>query len=163
MQPSPRTVLFLFGMLLTVPQPRAFAHINVTTEEARDLINTMNNLIVVDVREPHEYCGWTGHIPGALNYPWSSGVLQARYEELPVDSPILVVSRDGRSRSNQAANFLDSMGFAEVYDMMGGMNAWAQETVPRKYSSGCGTADYPYLIWDGEDLNNSFVIHRLCR
>jgi 3-mercaptopyruvate sulfurtransferase SseA len=33
--------------------------------------------IVVDVREPNEFCDSGGHIPGAVNYPWNSG---ARYD-----------------------------------------------------------------------------------
>ena len=145
MQTSPRVVLFSIGVSLLLIAPRAWAHTDVTVAQARDLIDTVDDLIVVDVRDPYEYCGRVGHIWGALNYPWNSGVLQARYDELPIDSPILVVGSSGY-RSNQAANFLDSMGFGEVYDMKGGMHAWTGETVPHKYSGGCGTADYPYRL-----------------
>jgi rhodanese-related sulfurtransferase len=86
---------------------------------------------VVDVREISEYCyddeyDPNGHIPGALNYPWSTGVLTARYGELPMAEPILVVCRSG-GRSNQAATFLDSKGFEDVYDMMYGMSNWQWE------------------------------------
>jgi rhodanese-related sulfurtransferase len=127
------------------------AHTDVTAEQARDLIDSTNDLIVVDVREPSEYCDAKGHIPGALNYPWSSGVLQARYEELPIDGPILVVCRSG-GRSNAAASFLDSNGFSMIYDMLRGMNAWTWETAPCKYSGGSGTADDPYRIATAADL-----------
>jgi rhodanese-related sulfurtransferase len=78
----------------------------------------------VDVREVYEYCDAIGHIAGALNYPWNSGVLRALYEELPADCPLLVVCRSG-GRSNQAANFLDSKGYSLVYDMLGGMGDMA--------------------------------------
>ena len=146
-----RTVLFLAGVLLIVSNHRALAHTDVTAEQARNLIDSTNDLVVVDVREQYEYCDATGHIPGALNYPWNSGVLEARYEELPIDGPVLVVCRSG-GRSDRAANFLDSKGFSMVYDMLGGMRAWIWETAPCKYGGGTGTADDPYQIATAEDL-----------
>jgi rhodanese-related sulfurtransferase len=146
-----RTMLLLAGVLSIVSSPCAWAHTDVTVEEARDLIASTSDLTVVDVREPYEYCDARGHIPGALNYPWSSGVLEVRYEELPADGPILVVCRSG-GRSNAAASFLDSEGFQEVYDMLRGMSAWQWETAPCKYSGGAGTADDPYQIATAADL-----------
>jgi formylglycine-generating enzyme required for sulfatase activity/rhodanese-related sulfurtransferase len=134
--------------LLSLP---AQAHTDVTVGQAKDLIDSTDDLVIVDVREPYEYCDARGHIPGAVNYPWNSGVLQARYEELPMQSPILIVCRSG-NRSNSAANFLDSKGFSTVYDMMGGMNAWTGQTEPCKYSGGSGTADDPYRIATAADL-----------
>ena len=57
------------------------AHTDVTVAEALNMVNNNAQLIVVDVREESsEYCGPLGHIPGALNYPWSSGVLEDRYD-----------------------------------------------------------------------------------
>ena len=116
-----------------------------------------DDLTVVDVREPSEYSDTRGHIPGALNYPWNSGVLEAQYGELPIDGPILVVCRSG-GRSNQAANFLDSKGFSMVYDMQGGMSAWKWETelcvdVDEKYGGGTGEPNDPYLIYTTEHMN----------
>ncbi len=147
---SLRTVL-LAGLLFIVSSSGVLAHTDVTVEQARDLIDSNSDLIVVDVREEYEYCDARGHIPGALNYPWNSGVLGARYEELPMDSPIMVVCRSG-GRSNMAANFLDSKGFSMVYDMMGGMNAWIWERAPCKYAGGSGTSKDPYQIATAEDL-----------
>jgi hypothetical protein len=69
----------------------AWGHTDVSTAQAKAMIDSNNDLIVIDVREPGEYCGVNGHIPGALNYPWNSGVLQAHFGELPVDADILVV------------------------------------------------------------------------
>ncbi len=71
----------------------------------------------------NEYCGSLGHIPGAYNYPWSSGVLGEAYEDFSQDDEILVVCHSG-GRSNSAAGFLDSEGYLYVYDMLGGTNAW---------------------------------------
>ncbi len=135
-----RAVFFMACVTLIVFNPCALAHTDVTAEQARDLIDSTNDLVVVDVREPFEYCDDVGHIPGALNYPLSSGVLEARYDELPIDGPVLVVCRSG-ARSNAAANFLDSKGFSFIYDMMGGMSAWEWETEPCKDDSDSETTD----------------------
>jgi rhodanese-related sulfurtransferase len=151
-----KTVLLLVGVTLILSGSYALGHTDVTPEQAHDLIGSTDNLIVVDVREPYEYCDAIGHIPGALNYPLSSGVLYDRYEELPIDNPILVVCRSG-GRSNQAANFLDSQGFSMVYDMTGGMSSWIWETElcgqpEEKYSGGTGETNDPYQIATAEDL-----------
>ena len=84
-----------------------------------------SSLIVVDVREQDdEYCdNSTGHIPGSLNYPWLTGVLQERYDELPIDADILVVCRSG-GRSAAASDFLCLEGYTNVFNMTGGMLAW---------------------------------------
>jgi len=105
----------------------AVQHKDVTLQQAKELIGTDTRLTIIDVREPSEYCDPKGHIPGSLNYPWRSGVLQQEYKQLPADKPILVVCRSG-NRSNQAATFLRSKGFKHVYDMLGGMRSWDGRT-----------------------------------
>lgn len=121
------TVFLLASLLLMVGG--GCAHMDVTPEEAHRLMASTNDLVVIDVREPAEFCDERGHIPGALNYPYTSGVLEARYEELPKDRPILVVCRSGR-RSKLATELFRSQGFLKVYDMTGGMKAWQWETAP---------------------------------
>ncbi len=151
------TVLLLVGVPLIVSGPSALAHTDVSAEQALNLIDSTHDLIIVDVRELSEYCDVKGHIPGALNYPFNSGVFQVRYGELPTDGPVLVVCGSG-GRSNRAADFLDSEGFSMVYDMLGGMRAWTWETElcddpDSKYSGGTGEPNDPYLIDTAEQLN----------
>lgn len=133
----------LFVLLFTlsaVNNSSALDHNDVTPQEAKNMIDSNDELIVVDVREDYEYCGTEGHIPSALNYPWNSGVLQQRYEELPRDGEILVYCRSGY-RSNLAANFLDDNGFLYVYDMLGGFSAWLWEKAGCVDSDGDGVND----------------------
>lgn len=101
------------------------AHIEMTSQEARDMIEANPDAVVIDVREETEYCSIGGHVPSSLNYPWNSGVFQEAYTEFPDNVPILIVCRSG-NRSHQAANYLDSLGFSNVYDI-GGMNTWEWE------------------------------------
>ena len=74
-----------------------------------------------------------------------------------MDGPVLVVCGSG-SRSNRAADFLDSEDFSMVYDMLGGMSAnWIWETEPcvdpeSKYAGGTGEPNDPYQIATVEDL-----------
>ena len=135
-----KNTLFIIAFLLFVfffgANPSLWGHTDVTPQEAKDLIDTTAGLIVVDVRETEsEYCNEDpapplppGHIPGALNYPWSSGVFQERYTELPREGKILIVCRSA-NRSNKAAQFLDSKGFKHVYEMTEGMKGWEWDTV----------------------------------
>jgi rhodanese-related sulfurtransferase len=123
----------------------ALAHTDVNAPEARDMIASNAQLIIVDVREESEYCDVSvGHIPGALLYPWNSGILQAGYQELPVDGEILLYCRSGH-RSNLAAEFLDAAGYLYVHDMLGGITAWQWETV------GCVDSDGDVI---NDDLDN---------
>lgn len=129
-----------FLAILALPNACVHAHVDVTPQQARDLIASDDPPLVVDVRESYEYCDAKGHIPGALNYPLSSGVLYDSYTEIPQDGAILVVCRSG-GRSNVAASFLDSKGYPSVYDMTGGMSSWPWETVPCIDSDGDGVND----------------------
>lgn len=127
----------------------ASAHTDVNSLDAKKMIDSNDQLIVIDVREEYEYCAVAGHIPGALNYPWNSRVLQQRYEELPKEREILVYCRSG-GRSNVASNFLDDNGFLYVYDMLGGFLAWQWET------AGCVDSDGDGFNDDLDNCPNNF-------
>jgi len=141
------TISFILCVFLICLNSFVRAHTDITPEEAKNMIETNDDLIVVDVREGSEYCDENpspylppGHISGALNYPWTSGVLEEQYGELHLDGEILVVCRSGH-RSNEAANFLDSKGFQHIYDMEGGMLAWEWDTVDCSDYEGDGVND----------------------
>ncbi|MCX5898807.1 MAG: rhodanese-like domain-containing protein [Proteobacteria bacterium] len=120
-------ILMLFLLSSVGMAAEAFAYTSITPQQAQQMIETNSALTVVDVREVNEYCGANGHIPGALNYPWISGVLQKDYAELALDAEILVVCQSGH-RSALAAEFLDSKSFLHVYSMEGGMSVWQGKT-----------------------------------
>ncbi len=145
-----KNIFFVVSFLLLVSpiglNSHVWAHTDVSPQEAKNMIDTNEDLIVVDVREEEsEYCNEDptppmppGHIPGALNYPWSSGVFDEKHQELPKDGEILLICHSG-NRSNQAAEFLDDKGYLHVYDMVGGMMAWEWETVGCNPDSICAT------------------------
>lgn len=79
---------------------------------------------VLDVREPSEWEGPLGRIPGAVLIPL--GELASRASELSNDKPIVAVCRAG-GRSAQATNILRDAGFEKVANLPGGMLRWRAE------------------------------------
>src|SRR5271167_4816312 len=82
---------------------------------------------VLDVREPDEFNGPLGHIPGAILIPL--GDLAGRAGELSHDRPIVAVCRAG-SRSAQAISILKQNGFTDLANLTGGMLRWRAEAHP---------------------------------
>jgi len=93
--------------------------------EAKSLIETRRDLLLVDVRSPEEFQG--GSLPGATLIPfWDFA--KGRFD-LPKDKPILLVCAVG-GRSLACGQMLASKGYKEVYNLKGGLEAWAEQRVP---------------------------------
>jgi rhodanese-related sulfurtransferase/peroxiredoxin len=98
---------------------------NIDSEKAEALITTDNaGYILVDVRTRSEYDA--DHSPHAIHLPIDE--LPHRHEELKQTSRIICVCQAG-GRSAAAAEFLASIGGTEIYNVEGGMSAWAGERV----------------------------------
>ncbi|MBZ4420221.1 rhodanese-like domain-containing protein [Myxococcus sp. RHSTA-1-4] len=74
----------------------------------------------IDVREPDEYTGPLGHLPGAELVPL--GTLEAASASWPREQPLLLICRSG-ARSARAAQALAQRGFRHLYNLAGGMLA----------------------------------------
>ncbi|MCP4365313.1 MAG: rhodanese-like domain-containing protein [Planctomycetes bacterium] len=134
--------------------------VNISAEQAKNLIDSKPSTVVVDVREEDEYC--SGYIPEALMSPWTSGVFQTEYNTiLPSSGGVLLACRSG-NRSVEASDFLGSSSGGNytknnknsvvVYNMLGGMNDWSYST------STCNQADYNISDpADGSTLSSSSV------
>ena len=85
------------------------------------LEENLDRVQVVDVREPDEYTGVLGRIPGAKLVPL--GTLTARASELSRDRPVVAVCRSG-ARSAQATVLLRKEGLTKVANLAGGMLRW---------------------------------------
>jgi sulfur dioxygenase len=84
----------------------------------------LDEVQVVDVREPDEFSGPLGHIPDALLLPL--GELAGRADELSRDRPVVTVCRAG-GRSAQATVILKRSGFKDTANLPGGMLRWRAE------------------------------------
>lgn len=93
---------------------------------ATQLINHKNAL-VLDVREDGEYKA--GHVLNATHIPL--GKLGERIGELEKykEQPIVVVCRSG-NRSCAACALLGKQGFAQAYNLAGGVMAWQKANLP---------------------------------
>ena len=79
-----------------------------------------DDAFLLDVREPDE---WTaGHPPNAYHVPMME--IPGRATEIPDDREVVVVCRVG-ARSAQVVAYLRQRGFGNVYNLDGGMHAWA--------------------------------------
>ena len=81
---------------------------------------------LIDVREPHEVA--ISSLPGEELIPL--GQLAARLPELCSADEIVLFCRTG-SRSSRALELLVSAGFRKVWNLQGGINAWAREVDPK--------------------------------
>jgi len=82
--------------------------------EAKQMIETNPNLVILDVRTQEEYD--EGHLENAVLIPVSE--LESRLDELDVEDEILVYCRSG-VRSATASQTLVDNGFSSVYNMLG--------------------------------------------
>ena len=95
--------------------------LNVSQLKSR-LAQTSDQPILLDVRESWEYnlCA----LPGSVHIPM--GQIQARLKELDRNREIVVVCHHGM-RSNQVAHYMAHQGYAKLYNLSGGIDAWARE------------------------------------
>jgi len=75
---------------------------------------------VIDIRQPAELN--SGIIPGAEALPMHT--IPLRLSELKRDETLIMVCRSG-ARSAQACMFLQQQGYENVFNLRGGMMAWA--------------------------------------
>jgi len=84
-------------------------------------------LQIVDVRDPNEFTGVLGHIPGATLVPLEA--LRERASSFSQDKPIVTVCRSG-ARSAQAFVILEKAGFTHLANLAGGMINWNNLRLP---------------------------------
>ncbi len=96
----------------------------VTVEELKKKLDAKADIFVLDVREPHEYqiCNLNGYLIPV-------GDLPKRVNELDSSREIIAHCRSG-VRSAKAVNFLRRSGFKKVYNLTGGILAWADKIDP---------------------------------
>ena len=98
-------------------------YMNITAEEAKQIMDTEEGYLILDVREQDEFDA--GHIPGAILIPYTQ-IEEKADEMLPdKDQLILVYCRSGR-RSKIAADALAELGYTNIKEF-GGIIDWPYE------------------------------------
>jgi sulfur-carrier protein adenylyltransferase/sulfurtransferase len=97
----------------------------VSPEELRTRLDSGEEIVLVDVREPHEMeiCRLPGSVPIPL------GTLPENLHRLSTADEIVVYCKVG-GRSAQAVQFLLDSGFRKVANLSGGIDRWAQRVDP---------------------------------
>jgi len=85
------------------------------------------SLVILDVRTPEEFAA--GHVPGAINIPYTH--LPSRISEVAdaADKDIVVYCAIG-VRAEQGAERLRENGFTRLLHLDGDMNAWEAQKRP---------------------------------
>ena len=89
--------------------------------ELKQRIDAGEDLLILDVREPHEY--QIANLGGKLI---PLGQIPTRLAELDPGREIVVHCKMG-GRSQRAAEFLRQAGYAKVSNLAGGIHAWSRE------------------------------------
>ena len=121
--------LLLAVMLLTAcgqdkENDQGAVYMNITAKEAKQIMDTEEGYIILDVRTREEYD--QGHIPGATQISHEEIAEKAEKVLTDKDQLILVYCRSGR-RSKIAAEALVKLGYTNIKEF-GGIIDWPYET-----------------------------------
>jgi adenylyltransferase/sulfurtransferase len=96
----------------------------ISVAELKTKIDNKEDFKLIDVREEHEYeiCNIGGELIPMATVP-------ERLSEIPKDKTVVVHCRSG-ARSANVCLFLESQGYNNVYNLKGGILAWANEIDP---------------------------------
>ena len=125
-----KLILILLAMLLltacgqNTENNQEATVMNITAQQAKELMDTQTGYIILDTRTQEEYD--TGHIPGAILIPYDEVLEKAEGILTDKDQLILVYCRSGR-RSKIAAEALVQLGYTNVKEF-GGILDWPYET-----------------------------------
>lgn len=121
---------------------------NVDVEQVRTLVDRSRpgELTLLDVRQDWEYEEF--HLPAARHIPLDQ--LDERLGELDKSVPVVAYCRAG-PRSTAASSLLESNGFADVSNMVGGISAW-------NGAAAVGSADVGLFLFDDIEGTEQFFM-----
>jgi len=99
---------------------------DLTPDQAQALISK-NQVVIIDVRTPQEYS--QGHLENAVNFDFSSANFESKISGLDKSKSYLLYCQSGR-RSKAASEVVKSLGFGEVYNLLGGIAQWQAINLP---------------------------------
>jgi hydroxyacylglutathione hydrolase len=114
-----------FGSTAVKSVGQPLGHIRQLTPSELASMRGPETPLVVDVRNDAEWKD--GHLLSSLHIPL--GQLLKRLDELPKDQPLVTQCRAG-GRSAIAASLLHRAGFANVSNLVGGIDAWTAAGLP---------------------------------
>ena len=125
-----KLIFIILGMILltacgqNTENNREAVYVNITAQQAKEIMDTQKDYIILDTRTQEEYD--EGHIPGASLIPYDEILEKAEGVLTDKDQLILVYCRSGR-RSKLAAEDLVELGYTNIKEF-GGIIDWPYET-----------------------------------
>lgn len=95
-----------------------------STTELNEYLATGVETTMIDVREEHELKN--GMLEGAVHIPMQTVPANLSMIDQNKAKPVVLICRSGK-RSDQVGHFLEQNGFTDVINLVGGMNAWAED------------------------------------
>lgn len=108
---------------LEINQPNTMKEI--TVQELKDLIDSKADFQLIDVREPHEFdiCNLEGELIPQADIPHS-------VDRIARDKQVVIHCRSGARSGNMVQWLEKNQGFTNLYNLKGGILAWAKEIDP---------------------------------
>ena len=110
------------GKGLAIDNPNAPKPVQLLSPKEADTKVRASELLLVDVRPAEERAMASVSLP----FKTFDGNGRAELESLPKDTALAFLCRSG-GRSQQAAEEFLALGFRNIYNVVGGINAWADE------------------------------------
>ena len=107
------------------PRPTTSDYKTLSSVEAKE---NLDEMLIVDVRGPDEFCGELGHIEGAHQITLGPD-LEQFLQGYNRDEKMFFVCRSGQ-RSAEASKLAVDMGFQKVAHLEGGMTKWNENKLP---------------------------------
>lgn len=116
-------VLAVFGVLLVSACGSSSAAISKMDVKAFADAASQPGVVLLDVRSPEEFAA--GHLPGAVNINVEDSGFADAIAKLDKNATYAVYCQSGR-RSGIATSQMAEAGFATLFDLQGGVQAWKQ-------------------------------------
>ncbi len=103
---------------------------NISPEQAYELVKKLSDnpdFIILDVRTPKEFS--EGHIAGASNLDFYDEDFQEQIENGDKEKKYLICCGSG-VRGSKAVKIMESAGYSEVYNILGGIGVWKKSRLP---------------------------------
>jgi rhodanese-related sulfurtransferase len=96
---------------------------SITKQQIEELRQQNNSVRLIDIRSPAEFAKM--HVPGALNMP--AETIAENITKFSPEDTIVCVCNKGQERSQNAAEAITAMGFANVFYLKDGTVGWLAE------------------------------------
>lgn len=97
----------------------------VTVQELKELMDSKADFQLIDVREPHEYdiCNLEGELIPMSDIP-------NNVDKISKDKQVIIHCRSGKRSGDMLLWLEKNHGFTNLYNLKGGVLAWAREIDP---------------------------------